>query len=133
MVRPLDPPIECELDLCPSLAVSPGGTLVAYDQAAKTLTCYDAEPHVVPVTADLVAEQVQLVAIGPHDVAYLLAGSPDTQSWELVAIAGGGCRGSFDERQLEPRRRTHASGLRERFCWSGCEPATRSLMALGGH
>ena len=131
-MRPLDPPIECELELCPSLAVSPEGTLVAYDQAAKTLTWYDAEPHVVPVTADLDAEQVQLVAIGPNDVAYLLAGSPDTQSWELVAIAAGGCRGSTNSQLRAPTSNPSASGLRERFCWSGCEPATRLLMALGG-
>ena len=46
VVRPLDPPIHCELERCPSLAVSPEGTLVAYDQAANTLTWYYAEPHV---------------------------------------------------------------------------------------
>jgi hypothetical protein len=127
VARPLDPPIECALDLCPSLAVSPDGTLVAYDQAAKTLTWYDAEPHVVPVTADLDAELVQLEAIGPNDVAYLLAGSPDTQSWELVAIAASGVE---DRRTASssPDVELSASGLLERSCWSGCEPATRMLM-----
>ena len=123
-MRPLDPPIECELELCPSLAVSPEGTLVAYDQAAKTLTWYDAEPHVVPVTADLDAEQVRLVAVGPVDVAYLLAGSPGTDAWELVAI---------DRLGDEVRRTAGASpnversdrGLVERLCWSGCEPDVR--------
>ncbi len=33
--RPLDPPIECAPELCPSLAVSPEGTLVAYDQRSE--------------------------------------------------------------------------------------------------
>jgi hypothetical protein len=55
--------LTCELELCPSVGRITGGTLVAYDQAAKTLTWYDAEPHVVPVAADLDAEHVQLVAI----------------------------------------------------------------------
>ncbi len=100
VVRPLDPPIECELELCPSLAVSPGGTLVAYDQAAKTLTWYDAEPHVVPVTADLDAEQVRLVAIGPSDVAYLLAGSPDTR---VVGTRGDRQRLAGEEAQRPSR------------------------------
>lgn len=121
VVRPLDPPIECELDLCPSLAVSPGGTLVAYDQAAKTLTWYDTEAHVVPVTADLGVGHVQLEAMGPHDIAYLLADSPDTQSWELVAIAPTGeevQRTASASPDVDPI----AFGLPERFC-SGCAPA----------
>jgi hypothetical protein len=127
VVRPLDTPIECELELCPSLAVSPDGTLVAYDQAAKALTWYDAEPHVITVTADLDAEHVQLAAIGRRGVAYLWTGSPDTESWELVMISPSG----------EEARRTASSspvietsqlGLFERSCWSGCEPATRLLM-----
>jgi hypothetical protein len=130
VVRPLDPPIECELELCPSLAVSPEGTLVAYDQAAKTLTWYDTEPHVVPVTADLDAEHVQLVATaigGPNNVVYLVSGSPDTQSWELVTIAGSGAE---LQRQAiaSPDVELSARGLSERYCWSGCEPATRLLM-----
>ncbi len=124
VVQPLDPPIECELDLCPSLAVSPEGTLVAYDQAAKTLTWYDAEPHVVPVTADLDAEHVQLVAIGPGDVAYFLAGSPDTASWELVAIDRSGAEINRAAAS-SPNVERSDSGLVERSCWSGCEPATR--------
>jgi hypothetical protein len=131
VVRPLDPPIECELELCPSLAVSPEGTLVAYDQAAKTLTWYDAEPNVVPVTADLDAEHVQLEAIGPDGFAYLLAGSPDTQSWELVRIAQSGAE---DHRtaSASPDVEPIASGLRERSCWSGCVTAGRLLMYWEG-
>lgn len=127
VVRPLDPPIECEVDLCPSLAVSPNGTLVAYDQAAKTLTWYDAEPHVVPVTAALDAEHIQLVAIGPGDVAYFVAGSPDTESWELVAIAASGAeihRAAASSSNVE----RSDLGLVERSCWSGCDPSTRVLM-----
>lgn len=131
VVQPLDPPIECELDRCPSLAVSPEGTLVAYDQSAKTLTWYDAETHVVPVTADLDAERVQLEAIGPGDFAYLLAGSPDPQSWELVLIDHSGAEvrriGGVDP-DIEP----DASGLRERFCWNGCVPAGHLLVYWEG-
>jgi hypothetical protein len=131
VVQPLDPPIECELDRCPSLAVSPEGTLVAYDQAAKTLTWYDAETHVVPVSADLDAEHVQLEAIGPGDFAYLLAGSPDTQSWELVMIDQSGAEvrriGGVDP-DIEP----DASGLRERFCWNGCVPVGHLVMYWEG-
>ncbi len=129
VVQPLDPPIECELELCPSLAVSPEGTLVAYDQAAKTLTWFDSEPHAVPVTADLDVEQVRLVAVGPNGVAYLLAGSPGNDAWELVAIS------TWDE---TVRRTTNASpdvdvfpgGIFERSCWSGCEPV-RPLVEWG--
>ncbi len=127
VVQPLDPPIECELELCPSLAVSPEGTLVAYDQTAKTLTWYDAEPHVLPVTADLGAEQVQLEALGPNGIAYLLTGSPDTQSWQLVMIAQSGAelrRSTSSSPDVEP----YADGFRERLYWTGCEPATHPLM-----
>ena len=130
VVRPLHPPIECELELCPSLAVSPEGTLVAYDQAAKTLTWYDAEPHVVPVTADLDAEHVQLVAIGTDDDAYLVAGSPDTQSWELVRIDRNPAGAEVRRTAIaSPDVELRASGVLERYCWSGCLPVTRLLMS----
>ena len=127
VVQPLDQPIECELDLCPSLAVSQGGTLVAYDQAAKTLTWYDTEAHVLPVTADLGVGHVQLVAISPNDTAYLVAGSPDTQSWEVVAIDPTGAEVQRTA-SASPDVELSADGLRERLCWSGCEPATRVLL-----
>ena len=77
---PLGPPIECEPELCPwspeltaqalvlpivcdrstlpycpYLAVSPDGTLVAYDEAADTLTWYEDEPRVVTVSVELPA------------------------------------------------------------------------------
>jgi hypothetical protein len=116
VVQPLDPPIECELELCPSLAVSPEGTLVAYDQAAKTLTWFDAEPYVMSVTdaayvmsvtGDLDAEHVQLEAIGTDDTAYLLAGSPDTESWGTRDDRIAACRASGSPNsQLEHRHRT---------------------------
>jgi hypothetical protein len=127
VVRPLDPPIRCEMERCPSLAVSEEGTLVAYDQAAKTLTWYDAEPHVVPVTADVDAGQVQLEAIGPYGEIYLLAGSPGAESWELVAIEASGeeiDRVASSSPDVEPSE----DGLVERSCWSGCERPTQLLM-----
>jgi len=131
--RPLNPPIECARELCPSLAVAPDGTLVAYDRAAKTLTWYDAEPHVVPVTADLdAAEQVQLEAVGPGDFAYLLAGSPRAQTWELVMIDPSGA----EVRRIagvKPDIESVGSGLRERFCWNGCVPAGHLLVYWEGH
>ena len=72
VVRPLDPPIECDLSVpvvtgadgasvgapdrqhrldraALALAVSPDGTLVALDPAAGTLTWYEEEPRVVPL------------------------------------------------------------------------------------
>ena len=139
VVRPFDPPIRCEPERCPSLAVSqPEGTLVAYDDAAKTLTWYEpaavvdvldyAEPWVRPVTVDLDAERVQLAAVdGYGGFVYLLAGSPGTESWELVAIDPSGAvvrraRGSSPD--VEPSN----GGLVERVCWSGCEQATRSWL-----
>jgi hypothetical protein len=136
--RPLDPPIECQSDQCPSLAVSRAGTLVAYDHATKTLTWYDAEPHGRPVTASVdelrlapargtPVEQARLVAWGPNDIGYLLVGSPDADAWELVAI---------DQAGEQLRRVTAASpnversdfGVVERLCWSGCDPDVRILM-----
>jgi hypothetical protein len=129
IVRSLDPPIRCELERCPTLAVGqPEGTLVAYDQAAKTLTWYYAEPWVLPVTVDLDAEHVQLEAIdGYGGFAYLLAGSPGTESWELVVIDPQGevvRRATGSSPDVEPSN----GGLVERLCWSGCEQATRTVL-----
>jgi hypothetical protein len=96
LVRPLDPPIACQPELCPSLAVSPEGTLVAHDLAANTLTWYEDEPRVVPITTSLSGDEFegdpQLLAIGPHDVAYFQASRPNESSYvpDLVAISPSG-------------------------------------------
>ena len=124
--RPLDQPIVCSLEQCPSLAVSPQGTLVAYDQASKTLTWFDAEPHVVHVSADLGAGHVELKVLSPDGFGYLVAGSPATESWDLVEISPAGKemrRTASPSPEIEP----WAEGL-SGSCWSGCEPATRLLM-----
>jgi hypothetical protein len=125
VVRPLDPPIACPPEQCPSLAASPRGTLVAYDHSAKTLTWYHATPEVVPVTVE--AEQVRIVAVDTSERAYLLAGSPDTDAWELVTVdlSGAEIRRSVSSPNVE----RSDGGLVERLCWSGCEPEVRPLMA----
>lgn len=112
VVRPLDSPIECELEGCPwspeltaqaleppiasncsterpvcrNLAMSPDGTLVALDPAARSLTWYEDEPRVVPLTSELRSsvEQTNLIAIGPHDIAYIAIGG------YYVAVAPSG-------------------------------------------
>ena len=118
MVRPLDSPIDCGLEqcpwspeltaqalgpafactgppgkpLCPLLAVSPDGTLVALDRNAGTLTWYEEEPRVVPVTLahpPSIDEDSGFVAmaIGPHNVAYFSIGPRPSA---LVAVAPSG-------------------------------------------
>ena len=108
---PIDQPIECEPESCPwspeltaqaldlpidcnrsftapdcgDLAVSPDGTLVAYDTSAETLTWYEDEPRVVPITAELPGS-FELVAIGPHDIAYVASAGEQ----ETVAVAPSG-------------------------------------------
>lgn len=92
--RSLDRAIECEPEGCPwspeltaravevpvamncstepdcvNLAVSADGRLVALDPTAGTLTWYEDEPRVVPLPAEL--QQATLLAIGPHDIAYI--------------------------------------------------------------
>ena len=70
---------------CANMAASPDGTLVAYDTRAETLTWYEDEPRVVSITAELPGS-FELVAIGPHDVAYFA-----TAEWvETVAVAPSG-------------------------------------------
>ena len=90
VVQPLDPPIDCGQDVCPSLAVSPEGILVAYDRDRATLTWFDDGPRVVPITVQLSGTDTdgdpELVAIGPEDVAYFLTWGPN----ELVAVAPTG-------------------------------------------
>jgi hypothetical protein len=103
-VRPLDPPIDCEPDLCGSLAVSPDGTLVALNQAAETLTWYEEEPRVVPITLDTshftpdesgsecitkcsIDQDSRLVAIGPYDIAYIAVG---WRPLAFIAVAPSG-------------------------------------------
>lgn len=134
VVRPVDPPVECELGLCPwspeltaqaldlpiacngsispfcpNLAVSPDGTLVALDPAAATLTWYENEPRVVSTAAELSRslDEAGLLAIGPHDIAYIaIAGY-------YVAVAPSGAeitRVAFSSRQPTPVYAT-ATGL----------------------
>ncbi len=84
-------PIACNrstVPYCGDLAVSPEGTLVVFDGAAETLTWYEDEPRVVSLTPGLPHNvgDSELVAIGPHDIAYI--GSP-TQEY-IVAIAPSG-------------------------------------------
>jgi hypothetical protein len=111
--RPLEIPITCLPDdpgCGPAeLAVSQDGTLVVYDPAAATLTWYEDEPRVVPITAQLAGVHVghpdggtfesdpALVAIGPQDVAYFQSWLPETVTraeppvaWEFVAVAPSG-------------------------------------------
>ena len=118
IVRPLDPPIDCGLEqcpwsreltaqaldpafactgtpgkpLCPLLAVSPDGTLVALDRNAGTLTWYEEEPRVVSVAVEHppnIDEQSGFVAmaIGPQDIAYISVGPRPSA---LVAVAPSG-------------------------------------------
>jgi hypothetical protein len=113
LVRPGDPPIDCGFGQCPwspeltartldpkfacsdpawfhvnpcvTIAVSPGGTLVAFDASTDTLTWYEDEPRVVPLADDLLnsldpysVHPFTLGSIGPHDIAYLAVGNrPD--------------------------------------------------------
>ena len=115
---PLDPPIDCGLEqcpwsreltaqalntafactgtpgkpLCPLLAVSPDGTLVALDRNAGTLTWYEEEPRVVSVALEHppnIDEQSGFVAmaIGPQDIAYISVGPRPSA---LVAVAPSG-------------------------------------------
>jgi hypothetical protein len=115
LVRSLDPPIDCGLEQCPwppeftaqpldakfactdpawrdidtcvSLAVSPNGTLVAFDAGADTLTWYEDEPRVVLLTDELGGEPVTLGAIGPFDIAYFAVG-PRPNYFVAVAPSG---------------------------------------------
>jgi hypothetical protein len=88
--RLLEPPIPCNRSAIPDcghLAVSPAGTLVVFDQLAETLTWYEDEPRVVSLTpGPHDVDDHELVAIGPHDIAYI--GSP-TQEY-IVAVAPSG-------------------------------------------
>jgi hypothetical protein len=64
--------------------------LVAWDARAHTLTWYEDEPRVVKVKAEQplgVEDQLYLVAIGPHDIAYMV--SLATQGY-LVAFGPSG-------------------------------------------
>ena len=93
-LRPLDRP------QCPTLAVSPDGTLVAYDDAAETLTWYEDEPRVVPLTAELPGYGI-LVAIGPHDIAYF-----HVPGNVIVAVAPSGAEITRSAVAIERGRRT---------------------------
>jgi hypothetical protein len=85
----LEPPVACDgtstYGFDCHVAVSPDGTLVFFDSVAGTLTWYEDQPRVVPVAADLTRGDGLLMAIGPHDVAYILF--PRTT---IVAIAPSG-------------------------------------------
>ena len=71
---------------CTNMAASPDGTLVAYDGGARTLTWFEDVPRVVSITAALPGDGHELVAIGPHDIAYVAT----WWSQETVAIAPSG-------------------------------------------
>jgi hypothetical protein len=75
--HPLSHPIHCGPDYgCGQLAVSPEGTLVAYDSAAATLSWHEDELRVVPIAAELGdSTEANLIAIGPHDIAYFRTGA----------------------------------------------------------
>jgi hypothetical protein len=132
--RPLEFPISCLADdhgCGAALAVSQDGTLVEYDPATATLTWYEDEPRVVPITAELSGVQVDtpgivgtvnfesgpgLLAIGPHDVAYFQSYIPRTVTqtarpidWEFVAVTPSGAEitrvsssNALDESTLMP-------------------------------
>ncbi len=72
---------------CPSLAVSPEGTLVALDLTAWTLTWYEDDPRVVPLSAELRSSlnEGYLIAIGPYDIAYIVI-----RTDYVVAVAPSG-------------------------------------------
>jgi hypothetical protein len=84
----LELPIDCDrsaVPSCPSLAVAPDGTLVAFDIEAATLTWYEDEPRVVPLAHGFgTANDTRLLAIGPHDIAYI------AQMGHLTAFAPSG-------------------------------------------
>lgn len=93
-----EPPIACNrapFPSCPELAVSPNGTLVAWDTRAdrpNTLTWYEDEPRVVPVETELppgVDDDLHLIAIGPHDIAYIRSLSLRGPTY-LMAVAPSG-------------------------------------------
>ena len=86
----LEIPITSNLAGLPLLAVSPDGTLVALDQKTATLTWYEEEPRVVPVTLDpphSIDDYSGLMAIGPHDIAYISVGPRPSY---FVAVAPSG-------------------------------------------
>jgi hypothetical protein len=87
--RALGLPIACNQAFaandCGDLAVSPDGTLVAYDASAGTLTWYEDVPRVVSITAELARDDL-LVAIGPYDIAYIASEAEQ----ETVAVAPSG-------------------------------------------
>jgi hypothetical protein len=136
VVRPLDPPfaspeltahaleipIACNPPgsptepTCPNLAVSPDGTLVAFDPRAGTLTWYEDEPRVVPLTAELPhgVDGAFLVAIGPHDIAYI------ANRGDYVAVAPSGAeitRVAWTSRQPWPAGATATGLVTIRFGW----------------
>jgi hypothetical protein len=124
--RTLDPPITCFRSAsatgCPQLAVAPDGTLVEYDPAAATLTWYEDEPRIVPVTADLTGTDFDLtgpgysgppslMAIGPHDVAYFLLWSPRKEEFVAVAPSGAEITRDAGPSSIESMLMPTASGI----------------------
>ena len=108
VVRPLDSPIECELEVCPwspeltaqalelPIAATARPSAVCptwrcrpmarwspWTRRHGTLTWYEDEPRVVPLTAELRSRSPSL-AIGPHDIAYIAIGD------YYVAVAPSG-------------------------------------------
>ena len=84
-------PIACDLlsGLCPNVAISPEGTLVALDRRARTLTWYEDEPRVVPLAAEPQRSlgTALLIGIGPYDIAYIV-----TRANYVVAVAPSGAQ-----------------------------------------
>ena len=104
--------------LCPLLAVSPDGTLVALDRNAGTLTWYEEEPRVVSIVLahpPSIDEQSGFVAmgIGPHDIAYISVGPRPSA---LVAVAPSGAEITRVETPRgAPRLYPTATGLSATF------------------
>ena len=102
VVRPLGSPIECEPEVCPwspeltaqalgaprspatarpsrpsaeTWRCRPMARWLPSTRAAQSLTWYEDEPRVVPLTSSFgAASNTNLIAIGPHDIAYIAIG-----------------------------------------------------------
>ena len=72
--RPLEPPSPAPSPrpLCPTLAVSPDGTLVALDDERQRRSPGTRMSHAWYHSRSSLGPDILLVAIGPHDIAYIL-------------------------------------------------------------
>jgi hypothetical protein len=96
----------------PNVALAPDGTLVALDPNSGTLTWYERELRAVPLAAEL--REAALLAIGPHDIAYIAIDG------YYVAVAPSGAeitRAGWTSRQPYPTFATAAGLIREWTRW----------------